>query len=67
MSVCEYFREVSVEKLSLDTDSPIRGDYKRDMETHTPVRQAQSGGVCVRIILGKIKIVNDSDVPQTDS
>lgn len=30
-----------MEKLSLDTDSPIRGDYKRDMETHTPVRQAQ--------------------------
>uniref|UniRef100_A0A674MFL7 protein kinase C n=1 Tax=Takifugu rubripes TaxID=31033 RepID=A0A674MFL7_TAKRU len=47
--------EVSVEKLSLDADSPIRGDYKRDMETHTPVRQAQSGGVCVSIILGRFK------------
>lgn len=32
-----------MEKLSLDTDSPIRSDYKRDMETHTPVRQAQRG------------------------
>lgn len=32
-----------MEKLSLDTDSPIRGDYKRDMETHAPVRQAQRG------------------------
>ena len=32
-----------MEKLSLDTDSPIRGDYKRDVETHTPVRQAQRG------------------------
>ncbi|TMS23499.1 Serine/threonine-protein kinase N2 [Larimichthys crocea] len=30
--------EVSVEKLSLDSDSPIRGDYKRDMDTHTPDR-----------------------------
>lgn len=66
VSVCEYFREVSVEKLSLETDSPIRGDYKRDMETHTPVRQAQSGGVCV-IILGRFKMVNDLEVPQADS
>uniref|UniRef100_A0A3Q3WR99 protein kinase C n=1 Tax=Mola mola TaxID=94237 RepID=A0A3Q3WR99_MOLML len=32
--------EVSVEKLSLDTDSPIRGDYKRDMDTHTPQRKS---------------------------
>lgn len=56
-----------MEKLSLDTDSPIRGDYKRDMETHTPVRQAQSGGVCVSIILGRFKVVNDLEVPQTDS
>lgn len=30
--------EVSVEKLSLDSDSPIRGDYKKDMDTHTPDR-----------------------------
>uniref|UniRef100_A0A674MYQ9 protein kinase C n=1 Tax=Takifugu rubripes TaxID=31033 RepID=A0A674MYQ9_TAKRU len=59
--------EVSVEKLSLDADSPIRGDYKRDMETHTPVRQAQSGGVCVSIILGRFKTVNNLEVPQTDS
>lgn len=28
-----------MEKLSLDSDSPIRGDYKRDVDTHTPVRQ----------------------------
>uniref|UniRef100_A0A8D0AQ60 protein kinase C n=1 Tax=Sander lucioperca TaxID=283035 RepID=A0A8D0AQ60_SANLU len=33
--------EVSVEKLSLDSDSPIRGDYKRDMDAHTPVRQTE--------------------------
>lgn len=30
-----------MEKLSLDTDSPIRGDYKRDTDTHTPVRQIE--------------------------
>lgn len=28
-----------MEKLSLDTDSPIRGDYKRDTDAHTLVRQ----------------------------
>uniref|UniRef100_A0A8C4IG49 protein kinase C n=1 Tax=Dicentrarchus labrax TaxID=13489 RepID=A0A8C4IG49_DICLA len=45
--------EVSVEKLSLDSDSPIRGDYKREMDTHTPVRQTEReearemGEVCV--------------------
>uniref|UniRef100_A0A7N8YD39 protein kinase C n=1 Tax=Mastacembelus armatus TaxID=205130 RepID=A0A7N8YD39_9TELE len=33
--------EISVEKLSLDSDSPIRGDYKRDTDTHTPVRQTE--------------------------
>lgn len=27
-----------MEKLSLDSDSPIRGDYKRDMDINTPVR-----------------------------
>lgn len=37
--MCEFSREISVEKLSLDSDSPSRGDYKRDTETHTPVRQ----------------------------
>uniref|UniRef100_A0A673CYV9 protein kinase C n=1 Tax=Sphaeramia orbicularis TaxID=375764 RepID=A0A673CYV9_9TELE len=31
--------EISVEKLSLDSDSPIRGDYKRDVETHTPQKK----------------------------
>ncbi|XP_034401076.1 serine/threonine-protein kinase N1 isoform X1 [Cyclopterus lumpus] len=30
--------EVSVEKLSLDSDSPIRGDNKKDADTHTPDR-----------------------------
>lgn len=49
-----FSREVSVEKLSLDSDSPIRGDYKKDMDTHTPVRQteieeAQGNGVCVEV------------------
>uniref|UniRef100_A0A8C2ZS32 protein kinase C n=1 Tax=Cyclopterus lumpus TaxID=8103 RepID=A0A8C2ZS32_CYCLU len=45
--------EVSVEKLSLDSDSPIRGDNKKDADTHTPVRQAEGeearevGVVCV--------------------
>ncbi|XP_072239590.1 serine/threonine-protein kinase N1 isoform X1 [Leuresthes tenuis] len=34
--------EISVEKLSLDSDSPIRGGYKRDTDTHTPVRQTES-------------------------
>uniref|UniRef100_A0A3P8RPL0 protein kinase C n=1 Tax=Amphiprion percula TaxID=161767 RepID=A0A3P8RPL0_AMPPE len=33
--------EISVEKLSLDSDSPIRGDYKRDVDTNTPVRQTE--------------------------
>ncbi|XP_056265159.1 serine/threonine-protein kinase N1 isoform X2 [Pseudoliparis swirei] len=33
--------EVSVEKLSLDSDSPIRGDYKKDADTHTPLRQTE--------------------------
>lgn len=42
-----------MEKLSLDSDSPIRGDYKRDTDTHTPVRQTEReearemGEVCV--------------------
>uniref|UniRef100_A0A8C5NG63 protein kinase C n=1 Tax=Gouania willdenowi TaxID=441366 RepID=A0A8C5NG63_GOUWI len=45
--------EISVEKLSLDSDSPIKGDYKRDTDTHTPVRQTEGeesleiGEVCV--------------------
>lgn len=39
--LCACSREVSVEKLSLDTDSPIRGDYKRDTDAHTPVRQIE--------------------------
>lgn len=42
--LCEFFREISVEKLSLDSDSPIRGDYKRDMEIHTPVRRTEREG-----------------------
>lgn len=42
--LCEFFREISVEKLSLDSDSPIRGDYKRDVEIHTPVRQTERVG-----------------------
>ncbi|XP_047434423.1 serine/threonine-protein kinase N1 isoform X1 [Mugil cephalus] len=33
--------EISVEKLSLDSDSPIRGDFKRDVDTHTPGRQTE--------------------------
>ncbi|XP_014841688.1 PREDICTED: serine/threonine-protein kinase N1 isoform X2 [Poecilia mexicana] len=33
--------EISVEKLSLDNDSPIRGDLKRETDTLTPVRQAE--------------------------
>uniref|UniRef100_A0A8D3CDC3 protein kinase C n=1 Tax=Scophthalmus maximus TaxID=52904 RepID=A0A8D3CDC3_SCOMX len=43
-----------VSKLSLDSDSPIRGDYKRDTDTHTPVRQTETeeaqemGEVCVK-------------------
>lgn len=37
---CETFREISVEKLSLD-DSPIRGDHKRETDGHTPVRQTE--------------------------
>uniref|UniRef100_A0A667YBT6 protein kinase C n=1 Tax=Myripristis murdjan TaxID=586833 RepID=A0A667YBT6_9TELE len=31
--------EISVEKLSLDSDSPIRGDYKRDTDIHTPQKK----------------------------
>lgn len=30
-----------MEKLSLDNDSPIRGDFKRETDTLTPVRQAE--------------------------
>lgn len=43
-----------MEKLSLDSDSPIRGDFRRDTDTHTPVRQTEReearemGEVCVR-------------------
>ncbi|MEQ2254116.1 Serine/threonine-protein kinase N2 [Ilyodon furcidens] len=33
--------EISVEKLSLDNDSPIRGDCKRETDTLTPVRQTE--------------------------
>uniref|UniRef100_A0A3B3VMQ0 protein kinase C n=1 Tax=Poecilia latipinna TaxID=48699 RepID=A0A3B3VMQ0_9TELE len=33
--------EISVEKLSLDNDSPIRGDLKRETDSLTPVRQAE--------------------------
>lgn len=35
-----------MEKLSLDTDSPIRGDYKRDTDAHTLVRQTDRGMSC---------------------
>lgn len=30
--------EISVEKLSLDSESPVRGDYKREVDIHTPDR-----------------------------
>lgn len=54
--LCEFFfnREISVEKLSLDSDSPLRGDYKRDTDTYTPLRQTETqeprdiGEVCMR-------------------
>uniref|UniRef100_A0A3Q2YCF0 protein kinase C n=1 Tax=Hippocampus comes TaxID=109280 RepID=A0A3Q2YCF0_HIPCM len=38
--------EISMEKLSLDSDSPIRADYKRDADMHTPVREreGEAGG-----------------------
>uniref|UniRef100_A0A3P8UTT9 protein kinase C n=1 Tax=Cynoglossus semilaevis TaxID=244447 RepID=A0A3P8UTT9_CYNSE len=45
--------EISVEKLSLDSDSPLRGDYKRDTDTYTPLRQTETqeprdiGEVCM--------------------
>uniref|UniRef100_A0AAQ6A087 protein kinase C n=1 Tax=Amphiprion ocellaris TaxID=80972 RepID=A0AAQ6A087_AMPOC len=60
--------EISVEKLSLDSDSPIRGDYKRDMDTNTPVRQTereetqetgevvnQSVSLCLQVLLSEYK------------
>uniref|UniRef100_A0A8D3DDJ6 protein kinase C n=1 Tax=Scophthalmus maximus TaxID=52904 RepID=A0A8D3DDJ6_SCOMX len=53
-SLCSSVLCISVEKLSLDSDSPIRGDYKRDTDTHTPVRQTETeeaqemGEVCVK-------------------
>ncbi|XP_062243988.1 serine/threonine-protein kinase N1 isoform X2 [Platichthys flesus] len=34
--------EISMEKLSLDNDSPVRGDYKSDTDTQTPVRQTET-------------------------
>lgn len=30
-----------MEKLSLDSDSAVRGDYRRDSDTHTSVRQTE--------------------------
>ncbi|XP_055768041.1 serine/threonine-protein kinase N2-like isoform X2 [Salvelinus fontinalis] len=33
--------EISVEKLSLDSDSPVRHDYRRDCDNNTPVREGQ--------------------------
>uniref|UniRef100_G3Q6L7 protein kinase C n=1 Tax=Gasterosteus aculeatus aculeatus TaxID=481459 RepID=G3Q6L7_GASAC len=42
--------EVSVEKLNLDSDSPMRGDFKRDVDAQTPVRWTGEGPrqfVCV--------------------
>uniref|UniRef100_A0A8C8JXC2 protein kinase C n=1 Tax=Oncorhynchus tshawytscha TaxID=74940 RepID=A0A8C8JXC2_ONCTS len=33
--------EISVEKLSLDSDSPVRHDYRRDSDNNTPVREGQ--------------------------
>uniref|UniRef100_A0A674F319 protein kinase C n=1 Tax=Salmo trutta TaxID=8032 RepID=A0A674F319_SALTR len=32
---------ISVEKLSLDSDSPVRHDYRRDSDNNTPVREGQ--------------------------
>ncbi|KAA8595003.1 hypothetical protein FQN60_012138, partial [Etheostoma spectabile] len=57
--------EVSVEKLSLDSDSPIRGDYKRDMDAHTPVRQTEReesremGEVCGWVYCSKSTLFAD--------
>lgn len=55
-----------MEKLSLDSDSPIRGDYKRDMDINTPVRPMEReetrelGEVCDGAFLTKkeTKILN---------
>uniref|UniRef100_A0A673YES7 protein kinase C n=1 Tax=Salmo trutta TaxID=8032 RepID=A0A673YES7_SALTR len=33
--------EISVEKLSLDSESPVRHDYRRDSDNNTPVREGQ--------------------------
>uniref|UniRef100_A0A4W5PW17 Protein kinase N1 n=1 Tax=Hucho hucho TaxID=62062 RepID=A0A4W5PW17_9TELE len=33
--------EISVDKLSLDSDSPVRHDYRRDSDNNTPVRDGQ--------------------------
>uniref|UniRef100_A0A8K9WXI7 Protein kinase domain-containing protein n=1 Tax=Oncorhynchus mykiss TaxID=8022 RepID=A0A8K9WXI7_ONCMY len=33
--------EISVEKLNLDSDSPVRHDYRRDSDNNTPVREGQ--------------------------
>ena len=40
MGVCVCVsREICMEKLSLDSDSPYKGEIKRDTENSTPVRQ----------------------------
>ncbi|KAK7929900.1 hypothetical protein WMY93_006295 [Mugilogobius chulae] len=44
--------EISVEKLSLDSDSPIRGDYKREVDIQTPDR------------LQAIEPISPPDLPQ---
>uniref|UniRef100_A0AAZ3RR11 protein kinase C n=1 Tax=Oncorhynchus tshawytscha TaxID=74940 RepID=A0AAZ3RR11_ONCTS len=35
------FIPVSLEKLNLDSDSPVRHDYRRDSDNNTPVREGQ--------------------------
>uniref|UniRef100_A0A3B3DBT8 protein kinase C n=1 Tax=Oryzias melastigma TaxID=30732 RepID=A0A3B3DBT8_ORYME len=42
--IAHNLSEISVEKLSLDSDTPLRGDYKRDPDQQTPVRQTGNLG-----------------------
>lgn len=43
-----------MEKLNLDSDSPMRGDFKRDVDAQTPVRWTGEGPrqfVCVCVCM----------------
>uniref|UniRef100_A0A8C9VU19 protein kinase C n=1 Tax=Scleropages formosus TaxID=113540 RepID=A0A8C9VU19_SCLFO len=46
--VCVYLREISVEKLSLDSESPQRSEPRRDLDAHTPVSKQKKTPLCLQ-------------------